>query len=108
VDKRARVVEEVVVNKDVQQRNQTVRDTVRRTDVDVQKVAADEATDDARLRPAYEFADELVRDQRYHGRAWDEVEPDARTTFEQRHPGDKWDQFRDAVRRRWDRAGAKT
>jgi uncharacterized protein (TIGR02271 family) len=38
VAKEARVVEEVVVNKEVGERTETVRDTVRRTDVDVQEV----------------------------------------------------------------------
>ena len=38
VAKNARVVEEVVVNKDVQERTETVRDTLHRTDVDVQQV----------------------------------------------------------------------
>ena len=35
VDKRARVVEEVIVRKDVDERTETVRDTVRRTDVEI-------------------------------------------------------------------------
>ncbi len=38
VSKQARVVEEVVVGKDVQERTETVRDTVRRTDVDVEQL----------------------------------------------------------------------
>src|SRR5919202_1828186 len=38
VDKQARVVEEVVVNKDVDQRTETVRDTARRTNVDVEQI----------------------------------------------------------------------
>ena len=38
VAKSARVVEEVVVNKDVQERTETVRDTLHRTDVDVEQV----------------------------------------------------------------------
>ena len=41
VGKQAHVVEEVVVRKDVQDRTETVRDTVRRTDVDVEKVESD-------------------------------------------------------------------
>jgi len=41
VQKDARVVEEVVINKDVQQRTETVEDTVRRTDVDVQEMSGD-------------------------------------------------------------------
>ena len=38
VDKQARVVEEVVIDKDVQERTETVRDTARRTDVDVEQL----------------------------------------------------------------------
>lgn len=38
VSKQARVVEEVVVNKEVTERDQLIRDTVRRTDVDVQEL----------------------------------------------------------------------
>lgn len=40
VSKQARVVEEVAVSKDVQQRTETVRDTVRRTDVEVEQVGS--------------------------------------------------------------------
>jgi len=38
VQKEARVVEEVVVNRNVEQRTETIQDTVRRTDVDVEQV----------------------------------------------------------------------
>ena len=38
VERQARVVEEVVIDKDVEQRSETIRDTVRRTDVDVEEV----------------------------------------------------------------------
>lgn len=41
VDKQARVVEEVVVSKDVDEHQERVRDTVRRTDVDVEQVDDD-------------------------------------------------------------------
>jgi uncharacterized protein (TIGR02271 family) len=37
VRKRARVVEEVIIDRDVTERTETVRDTVRRTDVDVEQ-----------------------------------------------------------------------
>lgn len=46
VAKRARVVEEVVISKDMEDRTETVRDTVRRTDVDVEKT--DGSTDRSR------------------------------------------------------------
>ena len=41
VQKQARVVEEVVVGKEATQRTETVRDTVRRTDVEVEKTPGD-------------------------------------------------------------------
>jgi len=43
VSKSARVVEEVVVGKDVNERSETVRDTVRRTKVDVEPIAGQDA-----------------------------------------------------------------
>ena len=42
VKKEARVVEEVAINKEVDERTETVRDTLRKTEVDVQKVEGDE------------------------------------------------------------------
>lgn len=41
VSKQARVVEEVVVGKEVTERTETVRDTVRRTDVEVEQITPD-------------------------------------------------------------------
>jgi len=89
VQKEARVVEEVVVNKDVQQRTETVRDTVRRTEVDVEKIPA-------------EFATELSSDARYKGRNWNEFENDAKSRFEQRYPG-QWNTYRDRIRDTYER-----
>ena len=44
VSKTARVVEEVVVGKEVQERTETVAETVRRTDVEVERLAGDTAS----------------------------------------------------------------
>lgn len=44
VGKTARVVEEVTLGKEVQQRTETINDTVRRTDVEVERVEAGAAT----------------------------------------------------------------
>jgi len=44
VAKQARVVEEVVVNKEATDRTEVIRDTVRRTDVDVDELDADDVT----------------------------------------------------------------
>jgi uncharacterized protein (TIGR02271 family) len=46
VNKQARVVEEIEVGKTVEEHDETVRDTVRRTDVDVQEVDTDTTDDD--------------------------------------------------------------
>ena len=43
MSKQARVVEEVVLNKEVGERTETVTDTVRRTDVEVEQLDPDEA-----------------------------------------------------------------
>jgi len=99
VSKNARVVEEVVVNKEAGERTETIRDSVRRTDVDVQKLNES----DARFRPAYEFADEISRDTRYRGRDFDDVETDLRSSYAQRYPNSRWDDVRDAVRSRFGR-----
>ena len=45
IAKEARVVEEVVVGKTATDRTETVRDTVRRTDVDVEKLDTTRSTD---------------------------------------------------------------
>jgi len=46
VNKQARVVEEIEVGKQVEEHDETVRDTVRRTDVDVQEIDNDVTDDD--------------------------------------------------------------
>ena len=56
VEKQARVAEEVVVGKDVRERPETVRDTVRRTDVHVEEIP-----ENARLRSSDGAADQERR-----------------------------------------------
>ena len=106
VAKEARVVEEVVVNKEVGQRTETVRDTVRRTDVDVESLpgqrAGDRTTSSAGM--SYDdFTTELVSDTRYHGRDWDAMESDVRSSFQTRYPQGRWDDSRDAIREGYER-----
>jgi uncharacterized protein (TIGR02271 family) len=104
VAKEARVVEEIVVNKDVDQRTETVRDTVRRTDVDVESLPGQRAADATTTTASYdEFATELASDSRFRGRDWDAMESDARTSFQQRYPQGRWDDSRDAIRQGYER-----
>jgi uncharacterized protein (TIGR02271 family) len=127
VRKQARVVEEVVVSKDVEERTETVRDRVRRTEVEVEPVGAEHAREargfdayDADFRshyttslasrghpyerwsPGYRYGYELAGDRRYAGRDWTAIEPEARRDWEARHQG-TWDEFKDTIRYAWDK-----
>ena len=117
IAKDARIVEEVVVGREVDERVETVRDSVRRTEVDVDSDGgADEefrghwakashaagAPYEA-YAPAYGYGRQLGADSRYAGRDWVDVEADARREWEQRSPG-TWDRFKDAIRHAWDKA----
>lgn len=106
VDKQARVVEEIAVRKEAQQRTETVRDTVRRTDVEVQQMPGQAAGATSDYSDA--FATELAADERYRGREWTAMEPDVRRSFEQRYPQSKWDQYRDRVRTGWERSRSRS
>jgi uncharacterized protein (TIGR02271 family) len=125
VGKTARVVEEVVVGKEATERTETIRDTVRRSDVNVERLGADDRSwqdydDDFRsdfqkrygkaknarydtYAPAYQYGYRMASDERYRGRRWDEVEPALRTDYERSYPGSKWDQMKDSIRYGWDR-----
>jgi stress response protein YsnF len=126
VAKEARVVEEVVVRKDVQEQTETVRDTVRRTEVEVEEVGAGRTqaargfdTYDADFRghysaslagrghpyerwaPAYRYGYDLAGDPRYAGRDWAALEADARRGWEAQQKG-TWEEFKDTIRHAWE------
>jgi uncharacterized protein (TIGR02271 family) len=123
VNKSARVVEEVVVGKQVNQRTENIKDSVRRTDVDVEQLGssnlregATRMDDDSDFRshwqtnfgssggryedyaPAYSYGSSLASNDRYRGRKWEELEPQVRSDWESSHPGSTWDKVKDAVR----------
>jgi len=130
VQKEARVVEEVVVGKEATERTETVRDTVRRTDVEVERIGAassgaassefDVYETDFRqnfetrfkggeytydqARPAYRYGYELAGSGKSGD--WNAVESDARSRWEERNPG-TWDKVKDAARYAYDRARSK-
>jgi uncharacterized protein (TIGR02271 family) len=128
VQKTARVVEEVVVNKQASEHTETVRDTVRRQDVEVGRVEGQQAVgasgyevfdNDFRnyyqsnlassgyryeqVAPVFRYGYDLRNDQRYAGKEWGAVEADARRSWEERNPG-TWEQFKDSIRYAWNRA----
>ncbi len=118
VEKTARVVEEVIVGKEVRQRQQEVRDTLRRTEVEVEEL---DAGSDSLFRshwnsnyaagggsyddyvPAYRYGSEMRRSELYRNRPWDDAESDLRQDWEARRPGSAWEKFKAAVRHGWDR-----
>ncbi|MFS2214480.1 DUF2382 domain-containing protein [Telluria sp. Tellsp104] len=124
VQKSARVVEEVVVGKEVSQRQQNIKDTVRHTEVEVQPLQGSASDDDTYYRndwqtnyaslggtyddyaPAYRYGNEMRRDARYQGRNWDDVESDLRSDWDTRYGGSgssTWERMKAAVRSGWNR-----
>ncbi len=124
--KEARVVEEVVVSKGVEEHTETVEDTVRRTEVEVEKLDAGTvrpssafedfdpafrqhytahlaSTGDAydRYEPAYRFGYTLANDPTYSGKEWTHVEPEARTAWEKRSTG-TWEKMKNAIQHAWE------
>lgn len=90
VAKEAHVVEEVVVGKDVENRTETVRATVRRADVEIEEFSAD-------------YGKALASDARFEGREWHEFESDARSDYERDNEGgEPWDSIRDTVKSNYD------
>lgn len=122
VHKEARIVEEVVVHKDVEQQQKKVHDTVRRTDVHVEgsgnrdliggefdnyasdfrrhydKTYGTVGGGYDRYQPAYRYGYDLGTNQDYAGRTWNDVEKGARTDWEKNHPDTMWDKVKDAIR----------
>ena len=126
VGKRTRVVEEVVVDKDVTERTETIHDTVKRKDVDVQPLGATDqslaANLDADFRrdfdtrysrnrnarwetyePAYRYGSEMASAPQYRNRRWDDVEPALRSDYDRRYRDSAWQEIKDAVRYGWDK-----
>lgn len=132
VEKTARVVEEVVVGKNVRERDEKIKDSVRRTDVEVEKLGADTSRSNMMgsdfdrdrdyyrnhwqtsfsnqggryedFEPAYRFGSEMRGNASYRGRNWTEVEPEFRRDWESRNAGSPWERAKDAVRHAWERA----
>jgi stress response protein YsnF len=128
IEKRARVVEDVRVGKDVSDRTETIRDSVRRTEVDVEPLgsrAGGGAIDDTEFRrhfqqtygasganyadygPAYEYGYTSASDPQYRNRSFDEAEADLRSGYERRYPKSTWDKVKDSVRYGWNRVTRK-
>jgi uncharacterized protein (TIGR02271 family) len=122
--KRARVREEVVVGKETTQRTESVRDNVRRTQVDVERLneGEDYSADFRRdwqnrygasgeayetYQPAYEYGYRSAGDPRYRGKDWSDAEETLRTDYMRNNPNSSWDRMKGAVRYGWERMTGK-
>lgn len=134
VSKQARVVEEVRVNKEASERTETVRDTVRRNDVEVENLTGknaqtsatgqtyndDEFRSDFSSRyaasggkyedyaPAYRYGSDIANDPRYKGRNYSQIESELRDDYTRRNPNSSWDRVKDSIRYGWDKVTGKT
>ena len=130
VDKVARVVEEVVVGKDVNERVETVHDTVRRQDVKVEPVGTTSGGMSSGIRdysayendfrsyytsnwansgmtyeqygPGLRYGYDLANNDTYRNKRWSDIEPYARRDWEARNPGTAWDKIKTAVQHSWE------
>jgi uncharacterized protein (TIGR02271 family) len=137
VSKQARVTEEVRVEKEATERTETIRDQVRRTDVNVENLDREKSgaasspsgidhnlDEDFRqdfttrygntgqnyeaYSPAYRYGYEMAGDPRYQGRNFSEVESGLQTDYARRYPNSTWDKMKDSVRYGWEKVTGKT
>lgn len=129
VSKEAHVVEEVVVGKHATQHEETVRDTVRRTDVEVEQIGAGNSIastnnavnydDDFRTHfqthygdhgdnfdnhyKAYQYGHGLNHDSRYQNKDWSAIESMIQNDWEGENPN-TWSSYRDSVQYGWNKS----
>ena len=128
IQKQARVVEEVVVSKEVLQRTDKVKDTVRHTEVQIEPIQATGTSSIARFEqfdtdfrqdfqagnyskfgyqydhvaPAYQYGYQLGTAENFKNRDWTTIEAEAGAAWEQRNPG-TWEQMKNAARHAWEK-----
>ncbi|BBA36175.1 uncharacterized protein sS8_4245 [Methylocaldum marinum] len=126
--KEARVVEEVTVSKGVTEHTETVHDTLRGTEVEVEEFgratagpSPDFASLDSDFRqhysthfgnlgqpydrylPAYRFGHTLGTHPALAGKDWAALEPEARREWERNPSAGEWDQMKSAIHHAWER-----
>lgn len=121
VKKTARVVEEVALGKDVIDKVETIKETLRRQDVQVEEIPAarpfEAYRDDFKnfyakhlaskgvtyesLAPTFRFGHGLATREPFRSSPWSAVESDARRIWEETNPG-TWDQNKAVVKYAWE------
>lgn len=122
VGKTARVIEEVSLGKEVVDKIETIKETIRRQDVEIEEVPAVRAYADYEsdfrsfytaklansgvtyegLSPAFNFGYNLATREPFRSSPWSAVEADARRIWEGKNPG-TWDQNKTVIKYAWER-----
>ena len=121
VKKTARVVEEVSLGKDIVDKVETIKETLRRQDVQVEEIPAarpfdaykdefknfyakhlaDKGVTFDSLAPTFRFGHGLATREPFRSSPWTAVETDARRIWEEKNPG-TWDQSKAVVKYAWE------
>jgi uncharacterized protein (TIGR02271 family) len=121
VSKTARVVEEVYLGKDVAEKIETIKETLRRQDVEIEEISAMKAFDeyipqfrtyvDDKLaskgltfddvQPGLKFGYSLATTEPFRSSPWKAVQDDAKHLWEEKNPG-TWDQNKAVVKYAWE------
>jgi uncharacterized protein (TIGR02271 family) len=122
VGKTARVIEEVSLTKDVAEKVQTIRETLRHQDVEVEEVATARPYKDYDMdfrgffrnnlmksgvnyeqrEPAFRFGYDLATREPFRSTPWSAVEADSRRIWEEKNPG-TWAENQALVKYAWER-----
>jgi uncharacterized protein (TIGR02271 family) len=125
VSKTARVVEEVSLGKEVAEKVETIKETLRRQDVQIEEIPAArpfvEYETDFRnfytknlgnrgvtfdnLLPAFRYGHNLANREPFRSSPWTAVEADSRRIWEEKNPG-TWDQNKAVIKYAWERVRA--
>ena len=118
VGKTARVVEEVSLGKEASSRTETVRDSVRKTKIEIEQIDPEVSKSfqsDYKTKygttgeqfdtyaPAYAYGYSRANDPQYKGKSYNDVETDLRSEYETENPGGTWDKFKGAVQTGWNK-----
>jgi uncharacterized protein (TIGR02271 family) len=117
----ARVVEEIYLGKDVTEKVETIKETLRRQDVQIEEFAAARPYGDYdaqfrsyynsklstsgvtydQLTPGLRFGYQLATTEPFRSSPWSAVEADAKRLWEEKNPG-TWDANKTVVQYSWD------
>lgn len=122
VQKTARVVEEVSLGKEVVEKIETIKDTLRRQDVEIEEVKNARTFADydsefrnfyntnlnksgvtyEELQPAFNYGHKLATTEPFRSSPWSAVEPDAKRIWEEKNPG-TWEQNQPVIKYAWEK-----